>query len=324
MFLHDRVAGTTERISMGYTGEEGNSSSGERIAITPDGRYIAFSSAASNLVKNDTNGLVDVFVWDRITRTTATVSVSSTGEQANKWSAYPSISGDGRFVAFMSESSNLVEGDTNEVWDVFVNDRQSRSTERVSVSSAGEQTPRGYWSQYPSISGNGRYVAFLSGASNLVSGDQGGWDVFVRDRREGQTWLASQVSTDDWTDHSVMYPAITQDGQFIAFDTESTDMAPGDTSRTRNIFIRTTPFRQQVTFDSLCDLTRTFVAKPGVASSLCAKLRAASEAEQRGNLVARNAILSVFIHEVTAQSGKTLTREQADELLKGAAQLRVP
>ena len=121
---------------------------------------------------------------------TTRVSVASDGAQGNGYSYHPSISADGRYVAFESDASNLVSGDTNGARDVFVHDRQGGGTTRVSVASDGAQGNGG--SAHPSISADGRYVAFQSDASNLVSGDTNGWsDIFVYDRQTGQTTRVS-------------------------------------------------------------------------------------------------------------------------------------
>ncbi|MDT7943806.1 MAG: hypothetical protein RQ985_04565, partial [Dehalococcoidia bacterium] len=147
-------------------------------SISADGRYVAFESIASNLVPGDTNGVSDVFVHDRLTGQTTRVSVASDGTQGHSASDHPSISADGRYVAFESFASNLVPGDTNGKRDVFVHDRLTGQTARVSVASDGTQGNGD--SIYPSISADGRYVAFVSGASNLVPGDaNGNIDVFI-------------------------------------------------------------------------------------------------------------------------------------------------
>jgi Tol biopolymer transport system component len=119
VFVHDRVTGTTTHVSVGSDGTQGNGDS-LRPFISADGRYVAFDSTASNLVAGDTNGVQDIFVHDRVTGTTTHVSVASDGTQGNDDSVGPSLSGDGRFVAFLSWASNLVPGDTNGAVDVFV------------------------------------------------------------------------------------------------------------------------------------------------------------------------------------------------------------
>ncbi len=128
----------TERVSVDSAGVQGNSGSGVP-SISADGHYVAFTSYASNLVSGDTNGQLDVFVHDRQSGATERVSVDSAGAQGNRESYDPSISADGRCVAFHSWATNLVSGDTNGLYDVFVHDRQSGATERVSIDSAGMQ-----------------------------------------------------------------------------------------------------------------------------------------------------------------------------------------
>ena len=142
-------------------------------SISADGRYVAFISDASNLVPGDTNGVTDIFVYDRQTGTIERVSVAADGTQGNGGSCQPSISADGRYVAFSSYASNLVPGDTNGISDVFVYDRQTDTIERVSVAADGTQGNSYSW-QPASISADGRYVAFSSFASNLVPGDTNG------------------------------------------------------------------------------------------------------------------------------------------------------
>ena len=135
-------AQTTERVSVDSTGNqaEGADYSVTYIpSISADGRFVAFTSAAINLVPGDTNGVADVFVHDRLTGTTERVSVDSAGTQGNGNSSEPSISADGRFVAFSSDATNLVPGDTNGARDVFVHDRLTGTTERVSVDSTGAE-----------------------------------------------------------------------------------------------------------------------------------------------------------------------------------------
>src|SRR5439155_16392167 len=128
--------------------------------IRPRGRSLSLDTRASDLVPGDTNEVVDVFVRDRLTGTTERVSVDSAGNQGNAGSSLPSISADGRFVAFWSAATNLVPGDTNAAFDVFIHDRQTGATERVSVDIAGN--PGNYDSFAPALSADGRFVAFSS------------------------------------------------------------------------------------------------------------------------------------------------------------------
>lgn len=180
IFVRDRVAEVTELASASSTGASGNDHSERSSSVTADGRYVAFASLASNLVEGDNNGVQDVFVRDRLTATTERVSVNSSGAEANGGSSYPAISADSRYVAFQSVAADLVPGDTC-CSDIFVHDQQTGTTERVSVDSSGAEADGG--SAYAAVSADGRYIAFQSGASNLVPGDTKGLsDVFVRDR----------------------------------------------------------------------------------------------------------------------------------------------
>jgi hypothetical protein len=181
------VGQVTERVSVDSLGAQGNGDS-SFPSISADDRYVAFRSFATNLVSGDTNGAIDAFLHDRQSGTTERVSVDSSGAQGNAESYYPSISADGRYVAFWSSATNLVGGDSNRSEDVFVRDRQSGTTERASVDSGGVQGNGDSYSYSNSISADGRYVAFWSSATNLVSGDtNGARDVFVRDRCRSST-----------------------------------------------------------------------------------------------------------------------------------------
>jgi Tol biopolymer transport system component len=201
-------------------------------------------------VDDDSSWYSDVFVHDRQTGTTERVSVSSTGEQANNHSEYfrsgrfygrPAISADGRFVSFASDASNLVDGDTGGETDIFVHDRQTGETMRVSVSSSGEQG--NHWSLQSSISADGRHVAFYSRASNLVPEDGGeGLDVFVYDRQTGTMERVSHCGCgEEVSDGNGLSegPAISADGRFVAFTSWATNLVPnlGDTNRAYDVFV---------------------------------------------------------------------------------------
>jgi hypothetical protein len=180
-FVHDLATGTTERVSVDSAGNEGNHVSGGPAALSADGMLVVFGSAASNLVSGDTNAHSDIFVHDRATGTTERVSVDSAGVQGDRSSVEPEIADDGTSVTFYSYATNLVAGDANNRPDVFVHDRPTGFTERVSVDSSGGDGNGDCF--YPSISGDGRIVAFSSLASDLVTADgNGAWDVFARDR----------------------------------------------------------------------------------------------------------------------------------------------
>jgi len=240
VFVHDRQSGGTTRVSLATDGSQGDSSSLGTF-ISADGRYVAFESFASNLVSGDTNDYIDVFVHDRQGGGTTRVSVASDGAQGNGGSDYSSISADGRYVTFRSWASNLVSGDTNDTGDIFVHDRQSGGTMRVSVASDGAQGNGG--SDYSSISADGRYVAFESYATNLVSGDTNGYiDVFVHDRQGGGTTLVSVASDGTQGDGDscstyACHPSISADGRYVAFYSWASNLVSGDTNGYGDVFI---------------------------------------------------------------------------------------
>lgn len=227
-------AGKTTRVSITSSEVEGNAASFSS-SVSGDGRYVAFDSTASNLVPADSNGVSDVFVRDRTTGTTMRVSVSSAGQQANAESYLPSISVDGRYVAFSSAASNLVSGDTNadpfSKFEAFVHDRVTGQTVRVNINSAGTQGNIGSTSARPSISADGRFVAFQSRASNLVAGDTNNTtDIFVHDLTKGKTFRVSVNSSgaqgNRWSDT----PSISADGRYVSFRSGADNLVPGDTN----------------------------------------------------------------------------------------------
>jgi hypothetical protein len=235
---------TTGRVSVDSAGTQGNGGSGG-ASISADGRYVAFDSSASNLVDGDTNAVADVFVHDRQTGVTERVSVNSAGNQGNGNSHFPSINADGRYVAFESAASNLVDGDTNAVADVFVHDRQTGVTERVSTDSAAAQANGVSCLMYEyavhcaAISADGRYVAFHSDASNLVDGDTNGRrDVFVHDRQTGVTERVSVDTAGNQAGGSSHYPAISADGRYVAFGSWAGNLVPADSNGVGDVFVR--------------------------------------------------------------------------------------
>jgi Tol biopolymer transport system component len=241
IFVRDRVAGTTRRVSVGPQNLEANASSAGP-AISADGRFIAFTSLASNLVSGDTNDERDVFVHDRQTGTTERVNVGIGSTQANDEGARPSISADGRLVAFLSYASNLVPDDVAGTWDVFVRDRAAGTTERVNVSSEGAPAiPGRFIYTKATISAGGRFVAFSSDASNLVAGDTNVVaDTFVRDRIAGTTERVSVgAGGSQISGESGLYgSALSADGRFVTFASIAPDVVAGDTNASYDIFLR--------------------------------------------------------------------------------------
>jgi len=248
VFVHDRVSRITTRATVATGGAKANRDSFGPAAISANGRYVAFGSDATNLVAGDTNERPDVFVRDRVSGTTTRVSVAARGTQSNLNSLQPTISANGRYVAFSSIASNLVVGDTNGIVDVFVRDRVAGATTRVSVSSRGVQAARTDLdttredSEKPTISADGRYVAFLSGAGNLVARDtNGAGDVFVRDRVTGTTTRASVATGGAQANQWSSDPAISADGRYVTFFSDASNLVAGDTNGLSDVFVRAQP-----------------------------------------------------------------------------------
>jgi hypothetical protein len=249
VFVRDTCAGaatgctpSTTRVSVTNSGAQANGRS-LTAAISGNGRYVAFSSAATNLVSGDNNNRTDIFVRDTCagvtsgcTPSTTRVSRSSSGTQANNDSILPALSSDGRYVAFTSAATNLVSGDNNNRNDIFVHDRQTNSTTRVSRSTGGTQSNND--STFPAISGDGRYVAFSSTATNLVSGDTNGVsDVFVHDRQTGATTRVSVATGGAAGNSNSLNPSVSDDGRFVVFGSAATNLVTGDTNNKRDIFV---------------------------------------------------------------------------------------
>ncbi|MFF3950685.1 S8 family serine peptidase [Streptomyces sp. NPDC001902] len=277
VFVTDLNTGETERVSVASDGAQADS-----FSLTPtlsaDARWVGFNSGATNLVPGDTNQQTDSFVHDRRTGTTERVSVASDGTQGNGLSSAPALSADGRYAVFNSEADNLVPGDTNNTTDVFVRDRQTGTTSRISQGADGG--PGDGASREQSVSADGRYVAFQSAAGNLVPGDTDGeLDVFVRDRQTGTTTLVPGprpgentgpvisadgrvvAFTNNWqlftqdlrtgtseqvsvnsaeapADDWAFAPALSDDGSKVAFYSYATNLATVDTNRQLDVFVR--------------------------------------------------------------------------------------
>lgn len=202
-----------ERASVNSEGVEGDLSS-YRSGISADGRFVVFRSEATNLVPGDLNDWSDIFVHDRQTGQTIRVSVASDGTESDSYSRDPTISHDGRYVAFASRGENLVPGDSNNFVDIFVHDLSAGETQRVSVATDGTQANGDSWE--PKISGNGRYVVFESDATNLAGASSDLVpNVFLHDLQNGVTELV----TDDGLGppYTGIQAAISADGRYVAF-----------------------------------------------------------------------------------------------------------
>ncbi len=242
LFLPDMTSGSTTRISLDSSFAQANDRTGAG-SISADGHYVAFQSGASNLVVGDTNGQWDIFVRNTWANTTTRISVDSTGlVQSNDFSGLASISGDGKNVVFQSIATNLVSGDTNAAQDIFLHNMTTGSTTRVSVSSSGVQGNGPC--TCACISADGNFVAFGSYASNLVSKDKGNWeDVFVRNLATGAMTLVSASTSGSQGNNNSgsgngTSVSISGDGRYVAFDSNATNLAGSDTNNALDVFVR--------------------------------------------------------------------------------------
>ena len=236
VFVRDTVTGSTVRASVDSEGGQQNGYAGS-ADLSADGRYVAFTSVATNLVPGDTNRCRDVFVHDLVTGATERVSIGADGAEGNGHADNPSISDDGSRVSFLSYATNLVDADSNATADVFVRDRTAATTTRVSLSSSGAPADRG--SVAPTISGDGSTVAFISAATNLVPGDTNRWsDVFVRDLAGGVTSLESVGMDGEPATGASWQPVLDRDGRHLAFASDAQNLVPGDTRISTDVFVR--------------------------------------------------------------------------------------
>lgn len=237
VYLRDRDTNTTTRLSQSVAGVVGNATS-NNPDISADGRFVVFSSSASNLVNGDVNGAADIFLLDRDQNTLQLISHNNNGEAGEGASTDPVISADGRFIAYVSAASNLISGDINAEADVFVYDRLNDLTEMISVNSSEVQG--NHDAQSPSISGDGRFVAFHSDSDNLASStdNNGVADIFVRDRQNGTTSRVSLTHTNSQANDKSRYPEISADGRYVTFESSATDLVSNDTNSNADIFVR--------------------------------------------------------------------------------------
>jgi hypothetical protein len=229
IFVHDRTSGTTERVSVSSDGDEADGASFS-LSLSSDGNFVAFGSEAANLVDDDTNDIADIFVHNLNSGITERVSIATNGSEADGDSGNVAINSDGRYVAFESSATNLADKDTNGYRDVFVHDRQTGVTQRVSISSNGTQANGN--STFSAISSDGRYVAFTSEASNLVDDDDNGVaDFFVYDRERDLIELTVGPAEFDMESGVVKAsPVLSPDGTFLGFRSPDDDLVAGDTN----------------------------------------------------------------------------------------------
>jgi Tol biopolymer transport system component len=295
----DIASSPSDPFALGAQANETNEHYGA-AAFSDDGRYIVFDSRASNLVAGDDNHNYDTFVKDRVGGAITIVSHRPDGHPGNNESYEGTISGDGRFVAFYSYANDLVAGDTNNSVDVFVTDRLSGAVERVSIGTDGVQG-NGY-SYSASLSRDGRYVTFLSSASNLVAGDTNGVDdVFLRDRALGLTLRLSVGAGGVQANSDAIAARIDAQGRLVCFVSSATNLVPDDANGSNDVFVR------DVLQSTTALISRTPGGQPGNGSAedcaIAADSGAVAFTSDASNLTATDpngASRDVFVYEPSA------------------------
>ncbi|MCB9881183.1 MAG: calcium-binding protein [Planctomycetes bacterium] len=243
IFLRDMVTRQTIRISVGANNTEGNGPSAYP-SISDNGNLIAYHSEASNLVPNDNNTRDDVFLYDRISQTTTLVSVTPGGAPGNGGSSYPLLSRNGRFVSFLSDAGNLVPNDNNAKPDGFVRDLATSTTMLVARDALGAQAPRG--SSLARVSEDGRYAVFDTSSPLVPSDTNALHDIYRKDLWSGDIMLVSssslgqpgnEVSRQSNFQH---YRPLSDDGRYVAFQSWASNLVPGDTNLTMDLFMKDT------------------------------------------------------------------------------------
>jgi uncharacterized repeat protein (TIGR01451 family) len=223
VYVHDRATGTTEIISVSAAGEPGNSLN-VQADISADGHFVVFSSFADNLVPGPQSSGLQVYLRDRTTGTIERITENTAGEPGDGSSDLPKVSLDGRFIAFQTNTGNLI-GDGDHESHILVKDRQTGAFERVSATSTGE--PADLLSEHPDITPDGRFVAFFSLATNLVPGDTNNRrDIFVRDRQTGTVVRVSVSTAGEQGNSESQWPTISDDGLVTAFQSGADNLVP--------------------------------------------------------------------------------------------------
>ncbi len=249
VFVAARGFPVPHRVSVSSLGLESDGPSYEPD-VSDEGEFVVFTSDASNLIPVDSNGVSDIFVHEVATGVTERISVSTLGLEANGPSLEPSISRDGRYVAFTSHATNLVFGDSNAAADVFVHDRAFGITSLISIDSLGAQGDAGSFE--PAIDGSGNFIVFTSHATNFTADGNGVTDIFLRDRSAGTTVRVTNNTTGGDPDFGSRWPAISCNGELVTYTSAATNLILGDVNGFQDVFLedRGAMTRSRVSVDS--------------------------------------------------------------------------
>lgn len=235
IFIYNRDDKSVELISIATDGSAANGSS-SLGTLSDNAQYLTFSSSASNLVPNDNNNQRDIFIYDRLNKTTNLVSVANDGTQSNELSFFSAVDNTGRYVVFESAADNLVPVDTNNINDIFLRDRVNQTITRINVAQDGTQADGSV--HLNGMSDNGQYIVFSSTASNLVSGDTNDHnDIFVYDRIAQTTRQISVASDGTQANSDSFSGSISGDGRYVSYQSSASNLVPNDTNNQSDVFI---------------------------------------------------------------------------------------
>jgi len=320
----------TVRVSVSTDNKQALDADTENFLARPDisdnGRFVVFESLASTLVADDTNVKNDVFLRDRELQTTVKISEGFNGEGTNGNSFAPRLTGDGRYIVFASDASNLAENDNNNVRDIFVYDTTNKQTEMISIAENGDYFDG--MSMLPDISADGRYVVFQSLARNWGEDDTNNtWDALLHDRETKKT-ITTNVSSEGIESHSGGgIPSISADGLFVCFGSSASNLVSGDTNREYDIFLYDVLNKQTLRVNVASDGTQSsgFIDSDGLKAkgdgrlcSLSGDGRYIAFQSQANNLVPNdlNENNDVFVHDrilqITERVSLTSTGEEGD------------
>ncbi len=330
VFVHDRVTDQTTRMSVTTGGDEspptsfGNTTAftgGKGPAISGDGRFVSFNESMA-LASADTNGNLDIYLRDRDTDgdgvfdeagqvSTEQVSLSSSEAQGEN-SQNPDMSPDARYVTFTSFHP-FVSTDTNDAADIYLRDRVAGTTTLITRSTSGG--PANNHSHRATVSADGRYTAFESGASNLVSSDTNGvYDVFVRDRVAGTTTRASVGPSGEQANAESAVATLSSDGRRVVWTSKATNLVPGDTNDRQDVFVRDLRAPDAAKATSRASLTRNNAQSSGTARTyssgdVSGDGRYVAFGSDGGDLVEGddNGFTDVFVRDLGASDGFDLS-----------------
>ena len=319
VFCKDMITGAVLIVSAAPDRLSANSVS-LAPAISADGRYIAFLSAANNLVADDTNYSMDVFRTDMLTLKTLRVNLAAGGTEASAGAMNaPSISADGRFIAFDSTAANLTGFDSNNRDDVFVKDMLTGAITRASEGPNGESlTGRLEGILKPAISADGRYVVFATSTAMLISDSNGVADIYRKDLWTGAIVRVSTGSGGNQGNAASFDADISADGRYVSFTSQASNFVAGDTLLSADIF------RKDLLTGALLLISRTANGVPAFGQSTHAAISSDGAtiafASTAGTLVTAdtNFLQDVFTAHIGTPTGLQ-TGSGADDALQGGA-----